>query len=276
MTSRIGPKKAHSDLAATAARIDLPSLDLIQAQARWLAPARSWLLQRASLARRRAVLDLGSGYGAVTPELLLPGRQVVALDHNAAALGSSLLSPVAGPTCADATRLPFADGSFDLVFCQLALLWMPLEATLTEIRRVLQPGGALVAIEPDYGGMIEYPPKIATRDLWIAALQRAGADPYVGRKLPGLLARQGLEVSVELMSTMTPPARERFDLLRDLGLTDAEREALWAAQRRAGALPGPWEQIAHLPFMLIMASLEPAASRRASPLRRLFGRGDSG
>jgi SAM-dependent methyltransferase len=187
-----------------------------------------------------------------------------------------LLSPAAGPTCADATRLPFADGGFDLVFCQLALLWMPLEATVAEIRRVLQPGGVLVAIEPDYGGMIEYPPKIATRDLWIAALQRAGADPYVGRKLPGLLARHGFAVSVELMSSMTPPASERFDLLQDLSLTDAERETLRVIQRRASGLSGSWEQIAHLPFMLVSASLSSGTARRAWSLRWLLGRSDSG
>lgn len=276
MTNRMGSRRARSDLATRAPRVDLPTLEMIQAQAGWLAPARAWLLERASLARRRAVLDLGSGYGAVTEELMLPGRQVAALDHNAAALAGGLLSPAAGPTCADATHLPFAAGSFDLVFCQLALLWMPLEATVAEIRRVLQPGGALVAIEPDYEGMIEYPPKVATRDLWIAALQRAGADPCVGRKLPGLLARQGFAVSVELMSTMTPPAAERFDLLRELDLSDAEREALQAIQRRANSLSGPWEQIAHLPFMLVCASLPSTAPRRFSVLQRLFSRGSSG
>lgn len=275
MANPIGSRRTRSDLAAKAPRVDLPPLELIQAQAEWLAPARAWLFQRVDLARRRAVLDLGCGYGVVTQELVLPGRRVVALDHNGAALGSSLLGPAAGPTCADGTRLPFADGSFDLVFSQLALLWMPLEATVAEVRRVLQPGGVLVAIEPDYGGMIEYPPKVATRDLWIASLQRAGADPYVGRKLPGLLAHHGFAVSVELMSTVTPPAAERFDLLRDLSLSDAERKALQDAQRRAGGLSGPWEQIAHLPFMLISASLPSGTPRRASPLLRLFGRGSS-
>ncbi len=68
-----------------------------------------------------------------------------------------------------------------------------LASAIKEIYRVLQPKGMLVAIEPDYGGMIEYPPEIATGDLWIAALSRAGADPCIGRKLPSILHTNRLE-----------------------------------------------------------------------------------
>ncbi len=54
-----------------------------------------------------------------------------------------------------------------------------------------------MAIEPDYGGMIEYPPEIAAKDIWINALTRAGADPFMGRKLPGMLRCAGLECGSE-------------------------------------------------------------------------------
>lgn len=234
---------------------DLPSLRLIRDQAAWLAPARSWLLQQAGAAQRRTLLDLGAGFGVVSQELAEMSRgRVVALDHSLPALlaAPSMLrgSP---PACADAANLPFAAASFDLVFCQLALLWMPLEPTLAEVRRILQPGGALVAIEPDYGGMIEHPAEIATRELWMAGLERAGADPLVGRKLPGVLAGQGFEVGVELMSKLTPPAAQRFDLLRGLPLTGYERKQVDALKRRAGHLSAPWQQVVHLPFMLVTA-----------------------
>lgn len=39
--------------------------------------------------------------------------------------------------------LPFRDHSFDVVVSHLALMLMPLDATLAEVRRVLVPGGAL-------------------------------------------------------------------------------------------------------------------------------------
>jgi SAM-dependent methyltransferase len=253
---------------------DLPSLRLIREQAAWLAPARSWLLQRAGVEQRRSLLDLGCGFGVVSQELArLGGGRVVALDHSLPAL----LKARAGlegspPTCADATRLPFTDASFDLVFCQLALLWMPLELTLAEVRRVLQPGGVLLAIEPDYGGMVEHPAELATRDLWIAGLARAGADPLVGRKLPGLLAGHGFDVRVELMNELTPPVPQRFDLLRGLPLKRKERRQAKAIERSARRLAEPWQQVVHLPFMLVTARLpEPPGERKrwrlGNPLR---------
>ncbi len=243
---------------------DLPSLRLIREQAAWLAPARSWLLQRANIEQRRSLLDLGCGFGVVSQELArLSGGRVVALDHSLPALLKSQDAlQNAPPTCANAARLPFADASFDLVFCQLALLWMPLEPTLAEVRRVMQPGGVLLAIEPDYGGMIEHPPELTTREMWMAGLARAGADPLVGRKLPGLLAGHGFDVRVELMNQLTPPAPQRFDLLRGLPLKRKERRQAKAIERSAKELGAPWQQVAHLPFMLVTAELKVTPAKR--------------
>ncbi len=227
-------------------------------QAAWLAPARSRLLRRAAIAHRHHVLDLGAGYGAVTAELVrrCNGR-VTALDR---AL-SPLLShdePFAGAqrVCSHAAGLPFPDHTFDLVFCQCALLWMhPLPQVICDIWRVLQPGGLLLALEPDYGGLIEYPDSVATREIWQAALTRAGADPLVGRKLPGLLEAQGFQVRVDLLPELLPPSPARFACLRGLPLTRHEQRKLRRIERRAAALDGPsWSSIAHLPFALITAT----------------------
>ncbi len=228
----------------------LPSRELLAAQAAWLAPARGRLLRQVAIARRRSVLELGAGHGAVTGELVRrSGGHVVALDPVWAALRGSAGLPVGG----DARRLPFASASFDLVFCQLTLLWIrPLDAVAREVWRVLAPGGVWIALEPDYGGMIEHPPGCGGRELWRAALRRAGAEPSVGRQLPGVLAAEGFAVRVQLLETIQPPDSARWALLRGLPLTAEESEAV---ARLEAESPGvPWAQVVHLPFFLVAAT----------------------
>ncbi len=243
----------------------LPSKSLLQAQAEWLAPARARLLRRVGIARRRRILDLGAGYGAVTGELVRRGGGfVVALDTSASSVTALLNSP-AFPLCGDALSLPFAADSFDLVFCQCVLMWVTstgsvdgtstgLVTAVSEIHRVLEPNGVLIALEPDYAGMIEHPPEIATRDIWLSALARVGAEPRVGRMLPGLLAAQGFEVRVDLLDNVHMPLATRFDFLRTLPLLPEEKSTLDRVMAVADNLPGTWEQIAHLPFFLISAT----------------------
>jgi len=239
------------------ARADLPSPELLAQQAAWLAPARSQLLRRVMIARRRRVLDLGAGYGAVTGDLVRrAGGPVVALDRAVGALCVETDSfRGAYRVGGDAACLPFRDNAFDLFFSQITLLWMPaLEAVLDEIERVLAPGGALVALEPDYGGMIEHPPELASRDVWLSALARAGADPFIGRKLPGLLSARGFDVRVSLFDTLYAPHPARFDFLRELPLTGPELARLDDIERKAKHYyAAPWSQMAHLPFFLITA-----------------------
>ncbi|MDW8324928.1 MAG: class I SAM-dependent methyltransferase [Anaerolineales bacterium] len=232
-----------------------PGADLLRIQAKWLAPARARLLRRAAIARRGRVLDLGAGSGAVTGELVRrAGGAVTALDLAFAVLRADPAAFAgAGRVCADALRLPFPSLTFDLVFCQCALLWMqPAEVVLDEIARVLRAEGALVALEPDYGGLIEHPPEIAVRDIWIAALARAGADPFIGRKLPGQLEARGFRVRVDLLPELRPPDPARFDFLRGLPLTAGEQTRVEQAAH-ADAQNSGRARVAHLPFCLITA-----------------------
>lgn len=230
----------------------LPAADLLAAQAEWLYSARSRLLRRAAVAHRQLVLDLGCGYGAVTGELARRGGgSVVACDIQPAAVAQIGRAANIWPTAGDARSMPFRDELFDLVFCQCALLWIsPLAAAVAEIWRVLQPGGMLVALEPDYGGLIEYPPEQITRDIWQTAMQRAGADPWTGRKLPGLLAGQGFDLRINLLDELPPSSAQRLAFLDDLPLTADEEARLSHLQQPAADA----FIVAHLPFFLITAT----------------------
>jgi malonyl-CoA O-methyltransferase len=115
---------------------------------------RDELLSRLSLLREtpRAVLDLGAGtgLGASALKRAYPRARVTATDLSAAMLGqarrhSRFWRPI---HCieADARALPIESASIDLVFTNLMLQWVdPLDDALVEIRRVLRPGGLMLA-----------------------------------------------------------------------------------------------------------------------------------
>lgn len=244
-------------------QFDLPSSELLREQADWLSPARSRLLRQVGIAHRQRMLDLGCGYGIVTEELARRGGgMVVGVDHHLEALRSDDFNRsepttevvTTGFVAGKAEKLPFLTNSFDFVFCQLGLLWMPLERTSAEIGRVTMKGGAVVAIEPDYGGMLEWPEGAGLKEVWIAALTRAGADPFVGRKLPGALARAGFDVRVETTPGIQSPRGSRFAFLSGLPLTPEEERRVMEVEKRAGADFSKWEALVHLPFVLVIGT----------------------
>lgn len=233
----------------------LPSAKLLETQSQWLYPARSRLLRRISIAHKQTVLDLGAGYGAVTGELARRSRGYVsAVDRSESSLREIKSAANILRIVGISTNLPFKSEAFDLVFCQCSLLWMnSIEQTIFEIQRILSPAGDLVALEPDYEALIEYPKEIATRHLWLSGLKRSGADPAIGRKLPVLLANAGFEVRAYLLDRLSPPSPLRFDFLTDLPLTSSESIELHEIIARSAEL-GPSQQTVHLPFFLILAT----------------------
>lgn len=233
-----------------------PDVELLRRQSEWLKPARSRLLRRHGIAHKKAVLDLGAGFGHVSVELARRSSGlVIALDNVSDSLRKISPDQNIQPIGGEAAKLPFANSSFDFIFCQWSLVWMnPLHQVITEIERTLCSDGVVVAIEPDFGGMIEYPQEIATKDIWISALYGAGADPLIGRKLPRMLEAVGLSVRVDLLETLTPQESGRFDYLTEILETNEHRLKI---QRIVSILDhrddGAWQTLVHLPVFLISA-----------------------
>jgi SAM-dependent methyltransferase len=115
-------------------------------------PYASDLARRVAATPDSRVLELACGTGIVTRRLrqaLPPGAQLVATDLSGAMIAIAR-EKLAGDDVhwrtADASSLPFKDGAFDTVVCQFGLMFLPDPARgFTEARRVLRPGGELLA-----------------------------------------------------------------------------------------------------------------------------------
>jgi SAM-dependent methyltransferase len=93
------------------------------------------------------LLDLGSGPGQWAAAAACEGFSVTACDRlahgRAPQLGAQGRIPLVS---SEACQLPFRDGSFDTVLCNLVLPYVPVEKCLQEVERVLRVGGRFFGI----------------------------------------------------------------------------------------------------------------------------------
>jgi SAM-dependent methyltransferase len=181
------------------------------------------------------LLEVGCGVGAVLAVLgqefpgirlhgvdIEPKQLAYARDHlERAGVEASLVE-------ADATALPFADGSFDHVWMMWFLEHVPdPPAVLAEARRVLAPGGAITAIEVDYSTARAEPSTAAFEALVRAMVQGMAAAGWsdAGTRLPGWLGAAGFRD--------VDPGMRRF-WWRD---EELRRQASYAADVLESALP---------------------------------------
>jgi len=212
----------------------------------------------------RSILDLGAGtgHGARALKRRFSAAIVVAVD-----IAPGMLERARGQSRwlrrfervrADAYRLPFADGAFDLVFSNLMLQWCDdLDAVFGEIARVLKPGGLLLfsTFGPDTLGEL--------RDAWA----QAGDDNnhvnhfFDAHALGSALLHASLAEPVLDVDRVVESYDDVFSLMRELkaigahnvtrgrarGLTGPRRLAAmtraYEGLRRNGKLPATYEVI---------------------------------
>ena len=100
------------------------------------------------------VLDLGCGDGPFTAEIAAAGGRVVGAEVAQAAIDRAhARSPeLAFERVEIDAELPFADGAFDLVWASEVIEHVSDTARwLSEVRRVLTPGGVLLITTPSHG-----------------------------------------------------------------------------------------------------------------------------
>lgn len=147
------------------------------------------------------LLDCGCGTGFFTRQYArLPGVAATGLDLDEGLLSAArTLADREGLDirflAGDITRLPFPEGSFDLVTSDILLEIFPDKTVpIGELFRVCKPGGRVLCMEPNYLSAVRYDPRLSPEDNRLRAqLDSLGRDFGAGVELPEAMRRVGLE-----------------------------------------------------------------------------------
>ena len=117
---------------------------------------RDVAFQAIAEAKPRRVLEVGGGEGELAERIVRElGAELVGVDQSERMVeiqrGKGLDARVG-----DVQQLPFADGEFDVAVAAWMLYHVPdLDRGLSELERVLEPGGRLVAVVTTYDHLLE-------------------------------------------------------------------------------------------------------------------------
>jgi ubiquinone/menaquinone biosynthesis C-methylase UbiE len=175
-----------------------------------------------------SVLDAACGTGIVArtaTERVGPNGRVVGVDLNQAMLTvAERVCPGVELRQADITSLPFDDATFDVVLCQMALMFFPDRiAAIREMGRVVEPQGTVVVMvpssldaQPAYRPLVD----LAARHAGPEAVAMLSAYWACGDldELIGTTRDAGLEV----LSTRTRMGTARFESIDEFVSVEVE------------------------------------------------------
>ena len=191
--------------ATIADRYDLITTVLSYGQdARW----KRALLSLADVRRGERALDLAAGTGDIAFAAAARGAKTVGLDITHRMLQLAARKRQAGPRVAfvtgDMMALPFPDAAFDVITTGYGLRNVPdLNGALSEMHRVLRPGGRMLALDFDR------PASAAVRTVYLLYLTVVGStlgfvlhgDPDTYRYIPESIRRYPGAAGVSRLAT---------------------------------------------------------------------------
>jgi demethylmenaquinone methyltransferase / 2-methoxy-6-polyprenyl-1,4-benzoquinol methylase len=176
---------------------------------------RAAMVERVGAREDERVLDVACGTGMVAQALVRRyGCEVVGLDQSEQMLGGARgklagdreLAGRVSLVRGEAERLPFEDGEFDhLTFTYLLRYVEDPAATMTELARVVRPGGRIASLE------FAVPPNRVWRGLWsfythvglpalggLVSREWAHTGRFLAESIPGFYRRYPLERVLKL------------------------------------------------------------------------------
>jgi SAM-dependent methyltransferase len=214
---------------------------------------RPQLQELKALARTRAaigagsnVLDVGCGFGLESlklARLVEPGGHVTGIDKSAvfikeAQARARKTKVTIDFQAADAEALPFQAGAFDVTRAERVLVYLPNpQKALNEMGRVTRPGGAITAIEPDFGtNAINFPDRELARRVLDHECDANVPQGLLVRDMAGLMHDVGLSnVRIDTRIVIFPPglAAPYFTQMgttaRTSGVISPEEHETWTA-----------------------------------------------
>ena len=203
---------------------------------------RDWALAGAGAGPGLTVLDVGSGTGTMTRELAAlvgPAGRVTGVEPNQVLRALAEERAVEAGSHAVfvdglADALPADDGSVDLVWCERVLQHLDdPAAAVRECARVLVPGGCAVLLDSDHDTRVVAGVDPDVSRALADAFVRSTTSPRVGRTIPELAVRAGLELDPDVgaaVLAMPPAALRDAPFLHQVGARAVAEGTLTAAQ----------------------------------------------